>query len=104
MLINNIEDLSKAVVNKQTGFEVSEAAFDFCDQIRMEQIVGSGADWSIAVTHGWLALVTAFNHKIHRTFMSQEKRDLEDLHHLISRQYIIRKMDDTTKYELILRK
>lgn len=104
MLIKNTEDLKRVIASKQTDFEVSEAAFDFCDQIRMEQIVGSGADWSIAVTHGWMALITALNHKIHRAFMSQEKRDLQDLKHVISRQYIIRKLDDKTKYKLILRK
>jgi len=104
MLIDNVKDLQKVTTTHQTNFEVSQAAFDFCDEIRRSQILGSGADWSIAVTQGWLAIVTGFNHKIHRAFMSQNKKDLEDLTHVISRQYIIRKTDDKQKYELILRK
>ncbi|GEO63705.1 hypothetical protein [Companilactobacillus nantensis] len=103
MLIEKIEDLKKVTANKQTEFEVANAAFDFCYQIHMEQVVGSSADWSIAVTHGWMALVTGFNHKIHRAFMSQEKRDLQDLKHVIFTKYIIKKTDDNTKYKLVLR-
>lgn len=104
MLIESIADLKNATNDEQSQFEVSKEAYDFCDQIRLAQISGSGADWSIAATNGWLALVTGFNHKIHRAFMSQEKRDIEDLKHIIMKKYIIKKTDSEGMYELVLRK
>lgn len=103
MLIESIEDLKKATSDNEPDFEVSGAAFDLCYEIHMEQVVGSANDWSIAVTHGWMAIITLFNHKIHRAFMSQKKKDLADLKHVIFRHYIIKKTDDQNKYELVLR-
>ncbi|MFC6175633.1 hypothetical protein ACFQAV_02230 [Companilactobacillus huachuanensis] len=104
MLIDSIEDLKKATSNKENNFKVSGAAFDLCYEIHMEQVVGSANDWSIAVTHGWMAIITLFNHKIHRAFMSQKKKNRADLKHVIFRHYIIKKTDDNNKYELALRK
>ena len=50
-----------------------------------------------------MAIITLFNHKVHRAFMSQKKKDLADLKHVIFRHYIIKKTDDQNKYELVLR-
>ncbi|ALB28294.1 hypothetical protein [Companilactobacillus heilongjiangensis] len=103
MSIDSIEDLKKATSNNESAFEVSGAAYDLCYEIHMQQVVGSANDWSIAVTHGWMAIITLFNHKVHRAFMSQKKKDLADLKHVIFRHYIIKKTDDQNKYELVLR-
>jgi len=104
MLIDNISDLTAAVTAKKSDFEVSKEAFEFCDEVRQSQISGSGTDWSIAVTYGWMAIITNFNHSIHRAFMSQEKKDREDLRHIVATKYIVKKtaVDDT--YQLVLRK
>lgn len=104
MLIDKIEDLQQAVAKKTTKFEVGGAAFEFCSVILRDQTSATGNDWSIVTTNDWMALVTTFNHSIHRRFMSQEKRDREDLSHTINKLYIIRKTDQADKYELKLRK
>ena len=104
MMIDSMDALKKVVFDKETGFEVTGAAFDFCNEIHLAQVSGSGAEWSIATTGGWLALVTSFNHMIHRLFMSQAKKDREDLKHVISKDYLIKKTTDNNKFELILRK
>lgn len=93
MLVDNLEDLQKRIQSKAESFEVTGAAFELCDQVHQAQVLGSGSDWSIVTTNGWLALVTAFNYKIHRLFMSQEKKQREDLRHIISTQYIIKKTE-----------
>lgn len=103
MLINKIEDLKKASFESKPNFEVIGEAFDFCQQVLQAQVSGSGTDWSIAATGGWLALVTGLNHKIHRIFMSKEKKDQEDLRHIIFKDYIIKKTTVNNKYELVLR-
>ncbi|APU70818.1 hypothetical protein LCR01_01380 [Companilactobacillus crustorum] len=103
MIVDNLEGLQKATDTKAKNIKVIKTAFDFCDKIHQAQISGSGVDWSIAATGGWLALVTGFNHKIHRLFMNQEKKSAEDLQHIISKDYIIKKTDKSDEYELILR-
>ena len=103
-MIDNIKALSKAILEKKTDFEVTAEAFDFCNKIRKTQISASGNDWSIAATSGWLAIVTVFNHSIHRAFMKQENRDKEDLQHDINKFYIIRKTEQAGIYKMILRK
>lgn len=104
MSVDNLGDLKKLVQSKEDGFEVTGLAFEFCDQVHQAQVFGSGSDWSIAATNGWMALVTGFNHKIHRMFMSQDKKEREDLQHLISTQYVIKKTEQVEKYRLILKK
>ncbi|CAJ1187443.1 hypothetical protein FD33_GL000082 [Companilactobacillus paralimentarius DSM 13238 = JCM 10415] len=104
MSVDNLRDLKKLVQSKGDGFEVTGSAFEFCDQVHQAQVFGSGSDWSIAATNGWMALVTGFNHKIHRLFMSQDKKEREDLQHLISTQYVIKKTEQAEKYQLILKK
>ncbi len=104
MDISNIEDLKKAIDNRESGFEVGQSAFEFCDEIHREQVMGSGAEWSIATTAGWMGLVTGFNHWVHRKFMSEAKKQREDMKHIIIKEYIIKKTDQTDKYELVLRK
>ena len=104
ILIETIENLNSAIQAGKNNLEVGAEAFEFCDEIRREQVLGSGADWSIAATNGWLALITGFNHKIHRSFMSQTKRDREDLKHTIVTKYIIKKTETNDKYVLVLRK
>ncbi|WP_119317370.1 hypothetical protein [Companilactobacillus formosensis] len=104
MKINNLEDLKKAIDNKENGFEVEQSAFEFCDEIHREQVMGSGAEWSIATTAGWMGLVTGFNHWVHRKFMSETKKQREDMKHIIIKEYIIKKTDQTDNYELVLRK
>ncbi|GAB5057103.1 hypothetical protein COSHB9_14910 [Companilactobacillus alimentarius] len=103
-MINNIEDLTNAVQQQKDQFQVSGKAFEFCDAIHQSQISASGNDWSIACSSGWMGIFTALNHYIHRRFMKQEKRDLEDLQHNISKNYIIRKTSQKGQYEMILRK
>lgn len=103
MLIEKIEDLAKMVDQKASNFLVAGAAFEFCDEIRRSEIMASGNEWSIVTTQGWMALVTTFNHKIHRAFMSAEKISREDLKKLIIREYIIKKTSNTEQYQLVLR-
>ena len=104
MEINNLEDLKKAIDDRKNNFIVKQAAFEFCDEIHREQVMGSGAEWSIATTAGWMGLVTGFNHWVHRKFMSEAKKQREDMKHIIIKEYIIKKTDQTDKYELVLRK
>lgn len=104
MLIEKIEDLQKAVADKKAGFTVTGAAYDLCAVVLRDQTSATGNDWSIVTTNGWMAIVTTFNHSIHRHFMKQEKRDREDLSHAINKNYIIRKTDQTNEYKLKLRK
>ncbi|KRK92606.1 hypothetical protein [Companilactobacillus futsaii] len=104
MKISNLEDLKKAIDNRESGFEVERTAFEFCDEIHREQVMGSGAEWSIATTAGWMGLVTSFNHWVHRKFMSEAKKQREDIKHVIIKEYIIKKTDQANKYELVLRK
>jgi len=103
MLIENISALTAAVSAKDSDFEVGKEAFDICDEVRQSQISGSGTDWSIAVTYGWMAIITNFNHSIHRAFMSQEKKNREDLRHILATKYIIKKTAAADKYQLVLR-
>ncbi|KRN98405.1 hypothetical protein [Companilactobacillus kimchiensis] len=104
MLINSMKALQAAISTKENEFEVVDEAFDFCDEIHQAQVSGSGTDWSITATNGWMAIFTNFNHSIHRSFMKQAKRDREDLQHIISKSYIIKKTDVDDKYKLTLRK
>ncbi|MQS75707.1 hypothetical protein [Companilactobacillus halodurans] len=104
MTIDKINDLQTAVLGEQSDFLVKAEAFDFCDQILQSQVTGSGNDWSITATNGWMAIITGFNHKIHRLFMKQERKDNEDLRHQITKKYIIRKTELPEQYKLILRK
>lgn len=104
MSVKNIEDLKSAVLANENEFEVIGVAFDFCDEIRRSQLSASGNDWSIVASGGWMGIFTNFNHKIHRFFMSEEKKNREDLAHNISKNYIIRKTDQNNKYRLLLRK
>ncbi|HIY92142.1 hypothetical protein [Companilactobacillus sp. HBUAS56275] len=103
MSVDNLEDLQKNVQSSANNIEVTGKAFEFCDEVHQSQVFGSGSDWSIAATNGWMALVTGFNHKIHRLFMSQDKKQREDLQHLIITKYIIKKTEQTDKYQLILK-
>lgn len=104
MLIDNVNDLKTAVLNKTDNFEVVKEAFEFCDEVRRSLILGSANDWSIVATNGWMAIFTNFNHNIHRLFMNQDKKDREDIQHVLAKEYIIKKTDVANKYELILRK
>lgn len=104
MFINSISSLAEQVSAKKSDFEVAQDAFELCDEVREGQISGSGTDWSIAVTYGWLAIITNFNHKIHRLFMSQESKDREDLRHLIATEYIVKTTDAVNIYKLVLKK
>lgn len=103
-MVDNIEDLKQVIAQREPDFEVSKEAFDLCYELHIEQVSGTGVDWSITATNGWMAIFTNFNHSIHRRFMSQKKRDKEDLKHLISELYIIKKTDQKDKFELVLRK
>lgn len=104
MLIENINDLKAAVLTKRDNLEVVNEAFEFCDEVRRSLILGSANDWSIVATNGWMAIFTNFNHSIHRLFMSQSKKDREDIQHVLSKDYIIKKTAMADKYELVLRK
>lgn len=104
MEISNLEELKIAISTKENNFNVVNEAFDFCDEIHREQVMGSATEWSIAATAGWMGLVTGFNHWVHRKFMSEAKKQREDVKHVIFKEYIIKKTDQVNKYELVLRK